>query len=85
MDATGRALAKMNLHENLRFRWSWVVPLIVAATAALAACSGGDADYSPQRAISEDIDATYDSGPTSLNRGEDPRDEPEGAFPWRIK
>jgi len=59
--------------------------LIVGATAALTACAGGDIDYSQQRAISEDIDAAYDRGPTSLNPGENPRDEPEGAYPWRIK
>jgi len=59
--------------------------LIVGATAVLAACAGDAIDYSPQRGISEDIDAAYDNGPTSLNPGEDPRDEPEGAYPWRIK
>lgn len=63
--------------------WHWM-SLIVGATAALTACAG-DIDYSQQRAISEDIDAAYDRGPTSLNPGENPRDEPEGAYPWRIK
>ncbi len=64
-------------------RW-FGMSLVVSATVALTACAG-DIDYSQQRAISEDIDAAYDNGPTSLNPGENPRDEPEGAYPWRIK
>jgi hypothetical protein len=70
--------------ENVMTKWHWMC-LIVGATAALTACAGSDIDYSQQRAISEDIDAAYDRGPTSLNPGENPRDEPEGAYPWRIK
>jgi len=61
------------------------IPLIVGATVALAACTGGDIDVSQQRAISEDINAAYDRGPTSLNPGENAREEPEGAYPWRIE
>jgi hypothetical protein len=62
---------------------SWIC-LIAGATAALAACAGGDINYSQQRAISQDIDASFDHGPTSLSPGENPRDEPDGAYPWRI-
>lgn len=59
--------------------------LIIGATAALTACAAGDIDYSQQSAISQDIDASFDHGPTSLNPGENPRDEPDGAYAWRIK
>jgi hypothetical protein len=72
------------LQEKLMAKWHWM-SLIVGASAVLTACASGDIDYSQQRAISEDIDAAYYNGPTSLNPGENPREEPEGAYPWLIK
>jgi hypothetical protein len=57
--------------------------LFVGAAAALTACAGSNVDYSQQRAISQDIDASFDAGPTSLKPG-GYRYEPNGAVPWRI-
>ena len=60
---------------------AWIC--LVAAAAALTACAGTRVDYSQERAISQDIDASFDDGPTSLHPGGN-RDEPNGAIPWRI-
>ena len=62
-----------------------VLAVLAGVTGALAGRAGPDIDYSPSRAISADIDAVHDTGPTSLYPGEAPRDEPNGAFPWRIE
>jgi hypothetical protein len=60
------------------------VPFLAGAIVTLVGCAGADPDVSRSRAISEDIDAVYDTGPTSLYPGKNPRDEPDGAYPWRI-
>jgi hypothetical protein len=46
--------------------------------------SGGahDVDYTRDRAISQDIDAARDPGPTALRPGVDLRDEPLRVVPW---
>jgi hypothetical protein len=61
-----------------------LMPLLAGAIAVLVGCSAGRAPDSEQRAISDDIDAVHDNGPTSLFPGMDARDEPEAAFPWRM-
>jgi hypothetical protein len=53
----------------------------------MGACSisGGahDVDYTRDRAISQDIDAARDPGPTALRPGSDGlRDEPLNVVPW---
>jgi hypothetical protein len=54
--------------------------------AALAGCDIGarEVDYNPQRAISSDIDASLNHGPTASKPGMTTSEEPEGAFPWDL-
>lgn len=61
-------------------------PVIVAVMlVAIAGCGGArDVDYRPSRGISADIDATYQTGATTLMRGRTTRTEPYGSFPWQL-
>jgi hypothetical protein len=61
--------------------------LLLAAVALLVAgCTGGarEADYSEERGISADIDATHRTDPQLLMHGQIEHDEPYDAFPWRL-
>jgi hypothetical protein len=65
----------------------WGRMLIVAlGAAALAGCDNGarEVDFTPQRAISSDIDASLNHGPTASKPGMSSSEEPQGAFPWDI-
>jgi hypothetical protein len=65
----------------------WGRMLIVAlGAAALAGCQNGarEVDYTPQRAISSDIDASLNHGPTASKPGMSSSEEPLGVFPWDI-
>lgn len=53
----------------------------------LAGCSGGgarDVDYTTQRAISADIDASRFQGATNSFPGWSSHDEPVGAYSWQF-
>jgi hypothetical protein len=65
--------------------WGRMV-IVVLGAAALAACQNGarEVDYTPQRAISSDIDASLNHGPTASKPGMSSNEEPQGAFPWDI-
>jgi len=65
----------------------WGRLLFIALCAgALAGCDGGgrEVDFTPQRAISSDIDASLNHGPTASSPGMSTSEEPQGAFPWDI-
>ena len=59
---------------------------VALAALALAGCEGGarEVDFTPQRAISSDINASLDHGPTAARPGMISSEEPQGAFPWDI-
>jgi hypothetical protein len=60
--------------------------IVAAALLAAAGCSQGarDVEYTPARAISADIDASRQIGPTPRTRGQMLRDEPYDALPWEL-
>jgi hypothetical protein len=60
--------------------------LAAIVTAIVAGCTLGarDIDYSPQRAISDDIYATHQTSPRLLQHGQIEHDEPADAFPWEL-
>ena len=59
---------------------------VVFGAWALVGCEGGarEVDFTPQRAISSDIDASLNHGPTASTPGMSSSEEPQGAFPWDI-
>jgi hypothetical protein len=63
-----------------------VVIFAVAASAVAAGCAVGssDIDTPPQRAITSDIDATHQTSPSVITRGQRERDEPYDAQPWQL-
>jgi hypothetical protein len=60
--------------------------LATLAAALVVGCNSGarDVDYSQERGISADIDATYQTGPQLLKHGQIEHDEPYDAFPWQL-
>jgi hypothetical protein len=60
--------------------------LPIAAAVLIVGCNGGarEVDYSQERGISADIDATYQTGPQLLKHGQIEHSEPYDAFPWRL-
>jgi len=65
------------------------MPRALAATIAflvLAGCTGDarDVDYTTQRAISADIDASHFRGATNTFPGLSSHDEPIGAYSWQL-
>ncbi len=60
--------------------------LAVVGAAVIAGCAAGarDGDYSQQRGIADDIDASHLTNPRLLQRGQIEHDEPYDAFPWRL-
>jgi hypothetical protein len=60
--------------------------LSLVAAVLVAGCAGGasDVDYTPERGISADIEATHESNPQLLKHGQIEHDEPYDAFPWRL-
>jgi hypothetical protein len=65
------------------------MPRALAATIALlllAGCASDarDVDYTAQRAISADIDASYFRGATNTFPGLSSHDEPIGAYSWQL-
>ena len=62
------------------------VGLPVLALLLVAGCANGarDVDYTPDRGISADIDATHARGSTDINPGVTETGEPLGAIPWQI-
>jgi hypothetical protein len=62
-----------------------LVMLAAALLCFAAACDGArEVDYRPSRGISADIDATHDTGATSLRHGMTTASEPLGAMPWQL-
>jgi hypothetical protein len=70
-------------HRGPTKRHPYFTIFLAGVIAGLAGCAG-DIDYSPARGIASDIDAVYATGPTSLYPGDNRRDKPNGAYPWRI-
>jgi hypothetical protein len=60
--------------------------MLAVAALTLQACGSGarDIEYSQNRAISGDIGATFNKGPSSTSPGIQQRDEPLGAIPWQM-
>ncbi len=60
--------------------------LTVMLATALGGCGMGasDVDYSRDRAISDDIAATYQIGPNGNYPGRARQSQPLGAFPWQL-
>ena len=60
--------------------------LQVVGAAVIAGCTDGarEVDYSQDRSISADIDATHQTGPILLKHGQIEHDQPYDAFPWRL-
>lgn len=58
--------------------------LVAIGVALIAGCAGGarDVDYSRDRAISADIDASLSTTSPLLKHGQIEHDEPYGAIPW---
>ena len=62
-----------------------LVVIVAAMLIFIAGCSGArDVDYRPSRGISADIDATYQTGASTLMRGRTTQTEPYGSFPWQL-
>ena len=61
--------------------------LAVIGSAVIAGCAIGarDVDYRPERGISADIDATHQTSPRLLQRGQIQHDAPNDAFPWQFE
>ena len=60
--------------------------LTTLLVAMLAGCGIGarDINYSRDRAISDDIAATYQIGPNGNYPGRARQNQPLGAFPWQL-
>jgi hypothetical protein len=60
--------------------------LAVIGVTVIAGCAtgAGDVDKSPERGISADIDASHQTSPQLLQRGQIEHDEPGDAFPWQF-
>jgi hypothetical protein len=66
-----------------------LAPMALAASLALAACSGGarDMEYTQARGINADIAASHEQeGPTALYPGASFTNhrEPLGVYPWQL-
>jgi hypothetical protein len=63
-----------------------LLTLVTIMAAALAGCDTGarQVEYQPQRAVSADIAASLDRGPTASQPGITGAQEPLGALPWQI-
>jgi uncharacterized lipoprotein YajG len=60
--------------------------VLLALTAmALAGCGAArrDVDTSPSRAIASDIEATHQTSPSVITRGQRARNEPATGLPWQ--
>lgn len=58
--------------------------LLALAAMALAGCSSTrEFDVSQSRAISSDIEATHQTNPSVITRGQRQRSEPDNGLPWQ--
>ena len=59
--------------------------LLALAAMALAGCSSTrEFDVSQSNAITSDIEATHQTSPSVITRGQRPRDEPDNGLPWQV-
>jgi hypothetical protein len=59
--------------------------ILAAVLLCAVACNGArDVDFRPSRGISADIDATHETGASSLRHGMTRENEPLGAMPWLL-
>jgi hypothetical protein len=61
------------------------VALLALSAMTVAGCSSNlrSVDTPPSRAIASDIEATHQTSPSAITRGERARDEPNGGLPWQ--
>ena len=59
--------------------------LLALPAIALAGCSSTrEFDVSQSSAITSDIEATHQTSPSVITRGQRPRDEPDNGLPWQL-
>jgi uncharacterized lipoprotein len=59
--------------------------LLALAAIATAGCSSTrEFDVSQSNAITSDIEATHQTSPSMITRGQRPRDEPDNGLPWQV-
>ena len=66
-------------------QWKAVLLALIAMAAVGCELGSRDLDTPPSRGISSDIDATHQTSPNVLTRGERARDEPYDALPWQLE
>ena len=71
--------------EELPMQLKAVLLALVAMAAAGCGIGARDVDTPPSRGISSDIDATHQTSPNVITRGERARDEPFDALPWQLE
>ena len=60
--------------------------LLALAAMAVAGCgSTREFDVSQSRAIASDIEATHQTNPTVITRGQRQRNEPDNGLPWQMR
>lgn len=59
--------------------------LFALLATAMAGCSSRDIDTPPSRAIASDIEATHQTSPSVITRGQRSRDEPDNGLPWQFQ
>ena len=70
--------------EDLQMKWKAV--LFALAATALAGCgSTREFDVSQSRAIASDIEATHQTSPSVITRGQRQRNEPDNGLPWQMR
>jgi len=63
----------------------WKAVLLALTAMALGGCSSTrEFDVSQSNAITSDIEATHQTSPSMITRGQRPRDEPDNGLPWQV-
>jgi Na+/alanine symporter len=68
------------------FQMKWKAVLFALAAMAPAGCSSTrEFDVSQSNAITSDIEATHQTSPSVITRGQRLRDEPDNGLPWQLR
>jgi hypothetical protein len=74
-----------SLAAQEEFQMKLKAALLALTSMAVAGCGSArrDVDTQPSRAIASDIEATHQTSPSVITRGQRARDEPATGLPWQ--
>jgi hypothetical protein len=78
-----RPALSLAAQEELQMKLKAVLLALTAMAVAGCGSARRDVDTPPSRAIASDIEATHQTSPSMITRGQRSRDEPATGLPWQ--